>query len=239
MKNSARSGSLFHYTREFDFLKSILKNGFYPRYCLEHTSLFFQSPTKSAFPMVCFCDIPLSRSSRHTGDFGEYGIGVKKEWAIRNKANPVIYLSQESTILNDFRVLIGQDEDSFEVAHASYGLLGHTKPLSVSGTGGELEEFHQECEWRYVPEIRRDHINSFLKEEAFNDEKLIEENQALLAQHYSVAIQATEITSIIVKTDSEIEEAIDFLKGLENFTKSEIDLLLTRISSFESINRDY
>ena len=63
--------------------------------------------------------------------------------------------------------------------------------------------------------------------------------QALLAQHSPVAIHAAEITSIIVKTDFEIEKAIDFLKGLENFTKSEIDHLLIRLSSGESIYRDY
>jgi hypothetical protein len=40
-------------------------------------------------------------------------------------------------------------------------------------------------------------------------------------------------------TRGSIEKAIDFLKGLENFTKAEIDHLLIRLSSGESINRDY
>jgi hypothetical protein len=89
-----RSQSLFHFTNQAESLFDILKAGFWPKYCLEDIGWQnFEKFDYIAFPMVCFCDIPLSRIAEHTGYYGSYGIGLKKEWAEKNALNPVLYIS--------------------------------------------------------------------------------------------------------------------------------------------------
>ncbi len=191
--------------------------------------------------MICFCDIPISRSGVHTEQYGRYGISVKKEWAIRNKANPVIYLSPQSALLNDLRHLLNQDQENknLNVSIATYGLIAYCKPIDSPQADGTLKEFHQECEWRYVPEIDRDHIDAFLREEAFTNTEEKEIKQNALAKHYQVGIQASDITSIIVNSDHEVDEALNFIDKLEHYSDKERNLLKTRLTSFESINREY
>jgi Putative abortive phage resistance protein AbiGi, antitoxin len=48
--------------------------------------------------IVCFCDLPLSNLSEHLNFYGNYGIGLTKEWGIGKGINPVIYLSQASEL---------------------------------------------------------------------------------------------------------------------------------------------
>ena len=76
-----RSKTLFHFTKSLPDLKSILKNGFYPRYSLESIA-WMRLPKKDAvaFPIVCFCDIPLGRISDHIRAYTSLGIGMSQAW---------------------------------------------------------------------------------------------------------------------------------------------------------------
>jgi hypothetical protein len=49
-----------------------------------------------AFPMVCFCDIPLSQTTIHARQYGSFAIGMTKAWGERNKVNPVLYTYRNS-----------------------------------------------------------------------------------------------------------------------------------------------
>src|SRR4030042_2244627 len=89
------SDTLFHFTSK-DNLLGILENEFYPRISLEHYQVNETTSFKIGIPMVCFCDIPLSMTYSHMTDYGKYGIGMSKEWAKRNKLNPVLYLHKGS-----------------------------------------------------------------------------------------------------------------------------------------------
>ncbi|MFS2265232.1 abortive infection system antitoxin AbiGi family protein [Vibrio vulnificus] len=67
---------LFHFTNNKETLKLIFNHGYWPRYCLEDIRWVNQvNAPYMAFPMVCFCDIPLSRISEHVSFYGNYGLG--------------------------------------------------------------------------------------------------------------------------------------------------------------------
>ena len=75
------SNTLFHFTKDLDTIKNILSDGlFWPIYCIEYDKGPNVDGTFNAFPMVCFCDIPLSQISEHLLDYGKYGIGINKQW---------------------------------------------------------------------------------------------------------------------------------------------------------------
>ena len=69
-----KSHTLFHFTKSRDTLKLVLKNGFWPRYCLEDIQWIGEDRFPYiSIPIVCFCDIPLSRIQEHVGCYGEFG----------------------------------------------------------------------------------------------------------------------------------------------------------------------
>ena len=90
------SETLFHYVRKKEYLISILKNNFRPRYVIEKFTVESGELIKAALPMLCFCDIILSSIDEHVKWYGRYGIGMKKEWALKKGLTPVHYYNPES-----------------------------------------------------------------------------------------------------------------------------------------------
>ena len=72
------ANTLFHFTDHIDKLVGILENEFYPNYSLENQEHIGPVIFEIAFPMVSFCDIPLSQTQAHTVYYGNYAIGLKK-----------------------------------------------------------------------------------------------------------------------------------------------------------------
>lgn len=97
------ANTLFHFTNKLENLIGILTNNFYPRYSLEDHSGFYtmymqkrMSQNEMAFPIVCFCDIPLSNIRSHVSVYGKYAIGLSKDWGIKKRINPVMYVLSNS-----------------------------------------------------------------------------------------------------------------------------------------------
>ena len=77
MRNS-HSSSLFHFTRHQEVLESILSTGLRVSYSGEQI-------TEDIFigiPMISFCDIPPQCCEEHREKYGDYAIGINKEWMI-------------------------------------------------------------------------------------------------------------------------------------------------------------
>jgi hypothetical protein len=55
------------------------------------------------YPMISFCDLPLSLAKDQFSKYGNYAIGLSKEWGVANKLNPVIYIEQNSGIAHDLK----------------------------------------------------------------------------------------------------------------------------------------
>jgi hypothetical protein len=173
MKDTISSNTLFHFTRKLSYLKSILTEGFLPSYCLENFDTFkFMAEDaqaqsfEMAVPMVCFCDIPLSKVKSHMNQYGYYGIGLKKDWGIMSGIAPLVYASKESATTNSiesvlkyflFHPAIGKDLGMSQHFNNLVRLVRFTKPYQgrFFRKGKYLNNitFYNEREWRYVPNI--------------------------------------------------------------------------------------
>ena len=101
---------LYHFTKEYDSLLGILRDKFKPFYCIEDLGFIYEKERNltMAFPITCFCDIPIERQNIHRQKYGTYGIGLKKEWAIRNHLSIVNYSYKESLASSSLRILIDE-----------------------------------------------------------------------------------------------------------------------------------
>lgn len=126
------SNTLFHFTGNLENIIGILENNFKPSYGIE-TIYLGGAPFKLAYPMVCFCDIPLSQIRKHIKVYGPYGIGLSKDWGIRLGLNPVLYLEKNSSLSNyidEISDYIGDinDENSAIAIGTMNEFIKHIKP---------------------------------------------------------------------------------------------------------------
>ena len=113
--NKINASSLCHFTRRFDVLQKIMRNGIRFSFAFEKLSSAiianFEYPSNPklvshiyenagvAIPMVSFCDIPITRAADHISKYGQYMIGLNKELIIDmyNKIiNPVFYIYSDN-----------------------------------------------------------------------------------------------------------------------------------------------
>lgn len=244
-----KSHTLFHFTKNVEFVKNILLDGFWPRYCLEDLSWYVFDVGYVAFPMVCFCDIPLSRINEHVGFYGEYGIGVTKKWALNNKLNPVSYLANTSNygqaINNLYKNVHQPDKASGSTYYENSGfdlntILSNLKPLEgrmLLNAGPVEKEFYQENEWRIVP-IHKEVPPWATKDVYENEAENIRLNN-LSKEHCSLKLSPLDIKYLFVKTDSDIPDMINFIQTkLDHYSSVDLKILMSRVVSLESISSD-
>jgi hypothetical protein len=94
MITKPRTTCLFHFTESLDILCKILKEGFWPQYSLEDIAWLNGPVPRLAWPMVSFCDIPITRLHDHTKFYGCYGIGLWREQLIPTGVSPVTYVTE-------------------------------------------------------------------------------------------------------------------------------------------------
>lgn len=98
---SFRTSSVFRFTRDFELLKRIIKDGIVPNYCEEDLS-FGSQEFCVGIPMASFCDIPITLLDEHTNRYGNYGIALSKDWAIKQGITPVMYIANEIVLQSVF-----------------------------------------------------------------------------------------------------------------------------------------
>lgn len=239
-----KSRTLFHFTKSLDYLKGILQYGFRPRFCLEDTRHFgLEYLDYIAYPMCCFCDIPISRISDHTSFYGEYGLGMTKDWGQRNNLEPLIYVTSTGAINTFVSAAFGVDhqglapdaEKLYEIIDKHFvRVMCLTKPLSGQMLiGGKVVEkdFYQENEWRFVPP----HYEALFEGE-FETQR--DKKNAELEKS-PVTFLPPDIKYIFVKLDSEIPQIFDFIQNnLGQWPLNEIKILTSRIISLQTVVHD-
>ena len=240
-----RSHTLFHFTKSIDALKSILKNGFWPRYSLEDFNWYNSEMGFIGYPMVCFCDIPLTRIGEHVGFYGEYGLGLTKQWGMPNGLSPLIYLSQSTPVSEAlfrlFKNNVQNTQDYYEdSAKDINSIISYIKPVEGNILVGAIptpKEFYQENEWRYVPKSHT--ISQWINKEDYADSKKLSQLNKIAKDDGVLQITPNDIKYIFVKSDANIPGIINFIQTeLDYYSGNDLKILMSRVVSSESINVD-
>lgn len=244
------SNTLFNFTGEAKYFYLKLQNGFAPRFYLEDQSILFKNPDssfKNAYPMVCFCDIPVSQLKDHMWTYGKFGIGLTKEWGIKNKLNPVLYLpSSDSQVIEQLSLLIKKLKETEKFASIAkvklldleshlYHILRYLK-LYNGEQGGDFLRFYDEKEWRYLP-IADSNDYFYLSEKDYNSSTEREKaNNEMLSK--KIEFQAEDIKYLVVPEIKDVNQLIDFLSNEDKF-KTKSTELIRRIITVEEIESDF
>jgi len=251
------ANTLFHFTKS-DALKSILSSqGLFAQYSDEHFEDIF--PEKSNFrfnyiPMISFCDLTimqLSGDSKHRENFGEYGIGLTKEWGIRNKVSPVIYVHEKSQPSNQLQQLYKLLYNFPKNKNYSDGITGikrelvdsikYFKPykgrwhkgIRIDNTLPDLN-YYNEREWRFCPSLNEYQVLSAIKR--YNKKKKEAFNSELKTK--LIKFDSDDIKFIVIKDKSEKNGFVKIIEKMSIKTKQKNELI-TNIISFEEISEDY
>lgn len=242
------TNSIIHYTDSIDKIKGIISEGFKVKFCVENIITRGELKLSGAFPLVSFCDIPLSDAKKHLDSYGYYGIGLKKTWAINNGLNPVLYIDRASDIGAIIRKIgikgvkeSGELDNDFIndfVKICSY-IKNYDGPLIRASKTEESYRFYDEREWRYVPskdlvgdERNAIVVESYLKEkEKYND----------FASKIKLEFAFNEITYLIVKEEEDIPVITKHLRDVysNKCTVVELEILLTRILTASQVINDF
>ena len=251
------ANTLFHFTKRKN-LKSILSSkGFYIQYCDEHFNEIISSKRKFQFayiPMISFCDLTvmqLARDSKHRLDFGNYGIGLTKEWGKENRVSPVIYAHEKSQptsqlfnidlYLETFSKKIKGSKKILGVRKELVDLIKFIKPYQGRWHKGKPISkkrddiiYYDQREWRYCPLL--DDYKVLLGDTKYNLEKKEKLNVELTKSliHFNLE----QIKFIVIKKKDELNEFTKEIKKMNLNSEAE-NQLITKIISFQEIEEDY
>lgn len=255
---SLQSANVFlHCMRRKEYLKSILLNhAFIPRYNVEDISyLNLRDYNKIGIPMVCFCDIFLNKLRPHMRNYGRYGIGLKKDRMIYDGLNPIFYVNPESSFNHDLAHAIQMTFDQLESSdmdscyedilnYQIYQLL-YIKPLSGNmklRNKNRKMNFHDECEWRYIPDMRDTDLLPFIiDEEILSNKKKLNYYNDALADYDKGWYQFSydDIKYIIIEKEESRTEFIEFIMNELSADKEEKYRMLSKIITYEELEGDF
>ncbi len=243
---------LFHFCDKTSLL-NILNSTFKISYARE--KIIGKTQTREiGVPMVSFCDLRLSEISSHMSKYGNYGIGLTKDWANRNGLNPVLYISKYSPFtdglisgLNGVHAHIRRFKSTdplandFSNIHNVYRYIkNYEAPLHKKGYKKiEKYRFADEREWRYVPPLEDKRVVPFVSQ---NQIRTAQQKSDLNRDIENVRLhfQPEDIRYLIVESENEISEIIQhFVTVKQNkFTPEVLNRLKSRILTFEQIQTD-
>jgi hypothetical protein len=237
------SNTLFHFTNKIEHIINILENDFRPHYSLEDYNVIFSTPPveylELAIAMVSFCDIPLSQTGEHLNTYGNYGIGLTKEWGNKQGITPILYTHRESSLVGCIRKLIEKFR-IFEDRDELYDIVRFIKPYkgNLWRSNGIKQNviFYNEREWRYIP---LEHKESLPKDVFLNEMDRNRFNSGV-AERYSIPFTPNDIRYLIVKDEGEILPLIREIERIKSkYSYDQVKILTTRIITSERIKEDF
>lgn len=247
---SLSANTLIHFTASKENLKSILENNFKIFNCKE-TVLLADSEVVFYAPMVSFCDIPLSEIRKHISSYGNYGLGMTKEWGMKQGLNPILYVASPSMLstsyLTAFKHFNASNNQLIEEWSAEQKALGDVLRYVKNYQGDLIRKgvatisnyrFSDEREWRYVPSFVEE-CDMLLSEKSYADSVIKAASEAKLGK-LQLHFEPNDIKYIIIQNDSEISEFTEHLRRAKGnkYYHSDVERLTTRILTTEQIITD-
>ena len=242
---------LFHFTTK-NSLYAILTSTFKVSYARERI-LGGANTKEFAVPMVSFSDLRLSELKDNIGTYGKFGIGLTKDWAIKNGLNPVMYASKDSLFtenfmkgMEDFFKLVMNSTDTSGKYETAYNNTINTLRYIKNYKGDLIRPsrktikdyvFANEREWRYVPPISDDILSFVPINDIQTSQQKAKYNKKL--SHIRLNFKPDDIKYLIVEKDSDIDALIGHLRQVKGgFSTDIIDRLASRILTYEQIEKD-
>lgn len=252
------SDTLFHFTEDFDTVISILKEGFRPHYSLEDLGLYLTSIVSKenifgrAFPMVCFCDIPLSQIRDHMKKYGHYGIGLSKAWGISKKVSPVIYTHRKSVITDIILQIrkdnqgdmggtkVGNNDKNRTFLHVLSFIKAYNGLLHKGGDKWENVCFYNEREWRFVPPPT-DNLDDFMiTQERYSDPSFMDGQNRALGERMRLCFNPPDIKYIIVRHHVQVIQMIEKLEQIgRHYNSDDKRWISSTVIAAEQIEEDF
>jgi len=161
MQTEPKDHRLFHYTARIEHLRDMLTNGLWPRYCVEEFGWLLDHLTCMAFPVVCFCDIPIPAASSHRERYGYYSLAINKDSAGKYDINPVWYIQDGTSIEKHLAAQLNHPVrvtlDAIPAAIKPLlpflkSTIGAQPDRQATRPGTfEILPFEEELEWRHSP----------------------------------------------------------------------------------------
>ncbi len=251
-----QADTLFTFCTKWEYLKSPIQSRMIsPRYCKEDIKYLNIPKLKQiAFPMKCFCDINMHKLDEHLSWYGYYGIGLTKEWGMKNGIQPIQYINPNSPLKNDFKVAFSNalkiEKDSqtkYEMQMKNYLLhqLMYFKPYS-----GKMENrnnkkkitkcFTDECEWRYVPDVSKIGYKQIYYNENILNVGILNDISISMNENPDISLkyEFDDLKYIIVKTKEDFKQLSKFINGMD-IDLEEKELLLSKILIWELSGGDF
>lgn len=195
-----------------DAFLSILKSKQF-RYSYSLEKAFPSKDMKGiAFPMISMFDLPFSEIATTKWTYGDYAIGLSREWGVKNGFSPVWYCNVGSRVWLQLSKMVYESATRDDKGYFGIGmyLMSNVKfvqaPLLSPKRKFTNYRFYDEREYRLVPfitETDKEGILSYILEEQYEEFKKV---HGLSMLDFGVSFEYSDIKYLIVNSDSNIEE---------------------------------
>lgn len=250
------ANTLFHFTSQ-RALEGILKSlCFWPNYSQEYFKEILprNSPyVKCYVPLVSFCDLTISQISglsRHTNDFGKYGVGLKKDWGEKNGITPVVYVHKRSLpsrnivqltqILNQKNNGFGNLEENvkLQTVNKMLDFVKYLKPYKGFWQKRKKYKrkinYYNEREWRFCP----DSEFQILPNNINQSKNIAEAENRRLKNDNHLTFTPDDIKFIILNREQDINS---FFRVIDDMPvrPQQKRMLKTKVITLKEIKEDY
>lgn len=165
--------------------------------------------------MISFCDLPFSEMGNYLGKYGDYSIGLSKEWGIRNKANPVWYCNEKSLAVDSLQKDI-ENAGSYDFLDMLAYIKEEEGELKTHGRVYKKYRYIDEREIRLVlpqKHAERAQLKFMLTDSEYETYKHAHNGRSILP-HLGIKFEWSDVKYIIVQNEANIEEFRSLLTRL-------------------------